>query len=116
MGVQIVGRQDHAINEVGNPIVFSTWAGDRGQTSDDRVSIGRDVWIGGSSVILSRVTIGEGSVIGSGSVVTQDIPAYSVAVGSPARVIKPRFVRPEDRERHHAALNELSAALSRGPR
>lgn len=47
-----------------------------------------DVWIGGNSAINQGVTIGRHSVIGTGSVVTRDIPPYSVAVGNPARVIK----------------------------
>ena len=41
-----------------------------------------------SSIILTGVTIGEGAVIGPGSVVVNDIPAWSVAVGNPARVIR----------------------------
>lgn len=52
------------------------------------VTIGDDCWIGGSVVILPGVTIGEGTTIGAGSVVTKDIPAFSVAMGSPARVVK----------------------------
>ena len=52
------------------------------------VTIESDVWIGGNVVILPGITIGKGSVIGAGSVVTKDIPPFSVAVGSPARVIK----------------------------
>ncbi|MFD2905926.1 acyltransferase [Sphingobacterium anhuiense] len=52
------------------------------------VSIGDDVWIGGNVVILSGISIGQHAVIGAGSVVTKDIPAYSVAVGNPARVVK----------------------------
>ena len=52
------------------------------------VKIGHDVWIGGNVVILPGVTIGDGSVIGAGSVVTRDIPSYSVAVGTPAKVVK----------------------------
>ena len=52
------------------------------------VTIENDVWIGGNVVILPGITIGRGSVIGAGSVVTKDIPPFSVAVGSPARVIK----------------------------
>ncbi len=52
------------------------------------VTISDGVWIGGGSVILPGVTIGENSVIGAGSVVVNDIPAYSVAVGNPCRVIK----------------------------
>ena len=47
-----------------------------------------EVWIGGGAIILPGVTIGKGSVVGAGAVVTRDIPPYSIAVGSPARVIK----------------------------
>lgn len=50
-----------------------------------------DVWIGSNSVILSGVTIGRGSIIGAGSVVTQNIPRYSVVGGNPAKIIKKRF-------------------------
>lgn len=47
-------------------------------------------WVCADSLILPGVTIGTGSVIGAGSVVTRDIPAWSVAVGNPAKVIKKR--------------------------
>ena len=49
-----------------------------------------DVWVGGHVSIVPDVKIGRGSVIGAGSVVTTDIPEYSVAVGNPARVIGTR--------------------------
>ncbi|KEY73035.1 hypothetical protein S7711_09892 [Stachybotrys chartarum IBT 7711] len=52
------------------------------------VTIGDDCWIGGGVIILPGVTIGKGCTIGAASVVTKDIPPWSVAVGSPARVIK----------------------------
>ena len=52
------------------------------------VTIGDDCWIGGNVVILPGVHIGQGCTIGASSVVTKDVPAWSVAVGSPARVVK----------------------------
>lgn len=54
------------------------------------IVVGRGVDIGSGSVVLSGVTIGENSVIGANSVVNRDIPPGSIAVGSPARVIKRR--------------------------
>jgi virginiamycin A acetyltransferase len=59
--------------------------------SKGKIKIEEDVWIGSNSVILSGVTIGRGSIIGAGSVVTKDIPRYSIVAGNPARVIKKRF-------------------------
>lgn len=52
------------------------------------VSIGKNVWIGGGCIILPGVSIGDGSTIGAGSVVTRDIPPRCVAAGNPCRVIK----------------------------
>jgi len=49
-----------------------------------------DVWIGASVTVLDGVTIGRGAVIGAGSVVIRPIPAYAVAVGNPARVVRMR--------------------------
>lgn len=55
------------------------------------VKIDHDVWIGHGAVVLPGVHIGTGCVVGAGAVVTTDLPAYSVAVGVPARVIGPRL-------------------------
>lgn len=52
------------------------------------IKISDDVWIGANSVVTAGVSIGRHAVIAAGSVVTRDIPAYCVAAGSPARVIK----------------------------
>ena len=52
------------------------------------VSIGNNCWIGGSVTILPGVTIGDNCTIGAGSVVTRNIPANSIAIGNPCRVIK----------------------------
>ena len=53
--------------------------------------IGNNVWIGDSVIILPGVQIGDGAVIGAGSIVTKNIPPFAVAVGNPAKVIKFRF-------------------------
>ncbi|MBN8967989.1 MAG: sugar O-acetyltransferase [Rhizobiales bacterium] len=49
------------------------------------VMIGADVWIGGGAIILPGVSIGDGAIIGAGSVVTRDVPANATVVGNPAR-------------------------------
>jgi maltose O-acetyltransferase len=54
------------------------------------VHIGRYVWIGSSVIVLPGVSIGEGAVIGAGAVVSKNIPAFAVAAGNPARVIRYR--------------------------
>lgn len=53
-------------------------------------TIGEDVWLGANATILDGITVGKGSVVGAGSVVTRDIPPYSIAVGVPAKVIGQR--------------------------
>jgi phosphonate metabolism protein (transferase hexapeptide repeat family) len=55
------------------------------------VHIGHDVWIGHGAIVLPGRNIGNGAVVGAGAVVTKDIPAYAIAVGNPARVLRPRF-------------------------
>ncbi|MBT2731791.1 sugar O-acetyltransferase [Carnobacterium sp. ISL-102] len=52
------------------------------------ITIGNNVWVGGSAVVNPGVTIGDNAVIGSGSVVTKDIPANTIAAGNPCRVIR----------------------------
>ncbi|MER6580205.1 sugar O-acetyltransferase [Nonomuraea sp. NPDC001023] len=54
----------------------------------EKVTVGPDAWLGGGVIVLPGVTIGEGSVVGAGSVVTKDVPAGVVAYGNPARVIR----------------------------
>ncbi len=54
------------------------------------VTIGDDVWIGGRVIILPGVSIGNGSIIGAGAVVTKDVPPYSITAGNPARVVRNR--------------------------
>lgn len=55
------------------------------------VVINNDVWIGKNVIILPGVSIGEGCIIGAGAVVTRSVPAYSIAAGNPAKVVKSRI-------------------------
>ena len=59
-----------------------------GLESGKAITIGEDVWIGGGAIILPGVTVGDRTVIGSGSVVTKDIPSDVFAAGNPCKVIR----------------------------
>src|SRR6185436_3197350 len=61
------------------------------------INIGNGVWIGFDSVVLPGVTIGDGAIVGARSVVTSDVPPYSIVAGNPARVI--RQLDPEESSR-----------------
>lgn len=61
----------------------------------ESIEVGDYAWIGGRSIVIQGVHIGEGAVIAAGSVVTRDIPPYTIAAGSPARVIKARVLQEE---------------------
>jgi acetyltransferase-like isoleucine patch superfamily enzyme len=74
---------DHEFGDLETPI--------REQGLDIRpVRIGNDVWIGAHCVVLRGVTIGDGAVVAANSVVTSDVPPYTVVAGSPSRVITTR--------------------------
>lgn len=72
----VTERHDKEIQSRRNGIVYTR-----------PVSIGDDCWIGVGATILPGVSIGKGTVIGAGSLVTRDIPPFTVAWGAPARVI-----------------------------
>lgn len=65
----------------------------QGFEEEKPVHIGNDVWIGDRATILPGVNIGDGSIIGAGSVVTHDVPAFSIVAGVPAKVISLREKR-----------------------
>jgi acetyltransferase-like isoleucine patch superfamily enzyme len=90
-GVTIVDHDSHAINWEDRRHDVANWA--KGQKCWDSVMhspviVEDKVWIGFDATILKGVTIGEGAVIGARSVVTKDIPPYTVAVGNPAKVVR----------------------------
>jgi virginiamycin A acetyltransferase len=82
-GVHIIsGSNQHSFSDLSTPIQ------QQGGTYT-KVSIGKDCWIGNGALVFAN--IGDHSIIGAGSVVTKDIPAYSIAVGNPARILRSRL-------------------------
>jgi maltose O-acetyltransferase len=79
----VIRTDDHVFDRIDIPIRL------QGHKGAD-VIIEDDCWIGAHAIILKGVHVGKGSVIGAGSIVTNDIPPYSIAVGAPAKVIRKR--------------------------
>ena len=74
---------NHNFEDIGKNII------EQGHTPEN-ISVGDDVWFGAGVIVLPGVNVGSHSVIGAGSVVSRDIPEYSIAAGVPAKVIKSR--------------------------
>ncbi len=77
----VISGMNHSYEEIHTPPTMQ-------KISTSRIVISENVWVGANSVITAGVSIGKHSIIGAGSVVTKDIPAYCVAVGNPAKIIK----------------------------
>ena len=90
--VAFIGRDDHRFDVVGKTI----WDTPRGDMF--KVIVEDDVWIGHGAIILSGVTIGRGSVVAAGSLISKNVPRYSVVAGIPAKIIKKRFTEIQIRE------------------
>ncbi|EOW9328033.1 CatB-related O-acetyltransferase [Vibrio cholerae] len=90
----VITGKDHRYDLVGVPMIFS------GRENLPDTVIGTDVWIGANSVVLAGVTIGDGAIIGAGSIVTKDVPTASIYAGNPAKFIRSRFKVPEDTVKH----------------
>lgn len=96
--VQILGA-DHNYDLAGVPCTFS------GRPILKKTFIGRDVWVGANVIIMAGIKIGDGCIVASGSVVTKDIPPFSIVGGVPAKLIKMRFENENDIEKHIEMLN-----------
>lgn len=101
--VGIVGRYDHNYQQVGTPVRLARSIRDRDydwKGCGEMTTIGDDVWIGFGAIVMSGVSIADGTVVAAGSVVTHDTEPYSIYAGVPARKISDRFGSDEDRQRH----------------
>jgi acetyltransferase-like isoleucine patch superfamily enzyme len=77
-------RFDDLVRWNTNGVFFDVYTGIPG----GRVAIGDYAWIGANTTILKGVDIGEGAIVGAGSVVTKDVPAWTIVAGNPAHVIR----------------------------
>lgn len=98
--VSILGG-DHYYKKVGVPIIFS------GRGEIKATYIGVDCWIGAYSIIMHGVTIGDGSIVAAGSVVTKDVEPYSIYGGVPAKKIKDRFNSDIEKQTHIYMLKKM---------
>jgi chloramphenicol O-acetyltransferase type B len=103
--VALVGRYDHNYQQIGVAVRKASQIRDpdyNWKGLDLKVVIGDDVWIGYGTIIISGVTIGNGSIIAAGSVVSKDVEPYSIYAGIPAKKIASRFSSEEDTQKHIA--------------
>lgn len=77
-----ISDQNHTYSDISVPIM------QQGYTTKGPLSIGDNTWIGTHACIIGNITIGKGCVIGANSVVTKDVPDYSVVVGNPGKIVK----------------------------
>ena len=101
--VALVGRYDHHYQLPGVPIRLAPQIRDadyKWKGIGLVTTIENDVWVGYGSTVMGGVTIGEGSIIGAGSLVTKDVEPYSIYAGVPARKIRDRFDNPIDLQTH----------------
>ena len=73
------------------PRDFPKCRGDKSRVTSGKVNIGNDVWIGYGVALIAPISIGDGAIIGAGSVITKHINPYEIWAGNPARMIRKRF-------------------------
>ena len=113
--VSIIGRHDHDFSAVGFPMRYAPWIGSSRFPSphvETKAVIESDVWLGYGVTVLTGTTVGRGSVVAAGSLVTKDIPPYSIVAGVPAKVVGQRFADETTIALHEAAMRGGHFALS----
>lgn len=91
----IMNGANHAMDGI-STYPFKVFGGEWAKTSMNAKSkgdtvIGNDVWIGNSATIMQGIKIGDGAIIGTNSLVSKDVPPYTIVAGNPAREIRKRF-------------------------
>ena len=105
--VSIIGG-DHKFDRPGIPIIFS------GRDNLKHTEIGKDVWIGAYVRIMAGVTIGDGTIVALGSLVTKDLEPFSIYGGVPAKKLKDRFKNHMEIEHHKMMLSKTYTEIGYG--
>jgi virginiamycin A acetyltransferase len=83
---------DHSTSHITTYVSKSLFNGAlKRYSTESGIVVGHDVWIGHGCIVLKGVKIGNGAIIGAGSVVTRDVPRFTIVAGNPARILHPRF-------------------------
>lgn len=101
--VGIVGRYDHNYQQVGMPVRLASCIRDKDYNwkgTEQVTTIGNDVWIGFGAIIMSGVTIADGTIVAAGAVLTHNTEPYSIYAGVPARRLCDRFDTKEELQEH----------------
>lgn len=104
--VGIVGRRDHDMRAIGVAIRLAPWIGTSIDLANDprnSVDIGPDVWLGFGATVLGGVRIGRGAIVAAAAFVNEDVAAYDIVAGNPARPIGRRFTDEQIAE-HEAGI------------
>lgn len=111
-----IGLGRHPLNMVSTSTIFYSnnnnlgvaWVKNKVDFQENkRVHIGNDVWIGANAILLGGINIGDGAVVGAGSVVTKDVEPYTIVAGNPAKAIKKRFDEETLRKLHKSKWWDL---------
>jgi acetyltransferase-like isoleucine patch superfamily enzyme len=80
----LVAGGNHVFDDISVPIMFQP------SYSKGGITVGEDVWLGAGVIVLDGANVGKGTVVGAGAMVTESLPEYCIAVGSPAQKIRDR--------------------------
>lgn len=104
--VGLIGKYDHDFSKVGVSIKDAPWIGDKSydfKGKNKKIIVEDDVWIGYGAIIVTGVKIHRGAIVAAGSVVTHDVPPYTIVGGNPSRVLGQRFTE-EEIKKHEEIL------------
>jgi len=102
--VSFVGG-DHRFDIVGK------YMKDSGRDVSKKIIIEDDVWIGHGVIVMHGITLGEGSIVAAGSLVTKDVPPYTIYGGSPAKKIRNRFLANDDEVKHREMIKSKTFSV-----